>query len=577
MLSDDKIIELIHIKTYAYLSTANYSTLRQHCLEQQALSVIMEQTQNHVDLLVENEKRKYFITQASIACSQQQQQDIDEIRHDTEEAEIEKRLCITFNKELTDINDEIEQTRREKSKQEELLNNITPLIDILAKQIRQLRAAKSSHEHSHAEHGPQNTNQAHNHSHLLHAPAHKELLTALSPVPAEAQSQLMSQKELMEAQHGAAQKKLEDCHNTIQKLTQRQSELNVKLTSEIPQKQQARRERLSARQSRELARLNPESIQAQLSPTNYLLLTELVREFNILKESQGKQAVARAGKHSYKEYIYCLINTLQTNKTLSLSFHEITALKQIAQLMQKCLDVADEEKNKLATLKTELQTKWRLDNILSNSEEELLCLQRANPMLTNQNSRFDEDNRKLAQTINERLENRNYLLKIGAGILLLTLITAALAFIAGLELIFFTPSALCATATLGLFVTSLIYTAQNNSDRYQLKQNQGSITANSKKISSQTEKIDTLEKSIIPELKIQISDAQVKIEKLRRALEEFQAQRQLFLSKASNVILSKASNIYPTPSSSTVVDLEEYPLDENYNPKPEADNISYRL
>ncbi|WP_133135442.1 hypothetical protein [Legionella rowbothamii] len=595
MLSDDKIIELIHIKTYAYLVVANYSVLRQHCLEQRALPVILEQIQSDVGLLIENEKREYIATQLSIASSRQQQQDTEENRHDAEEAEIERRLCIRLDQELTDINDELELVRQEKNKQEELLNKLSPLIDILSKQIHLLEAAKSSHEYSHSEnghkntqhkysdqqtnqeHAPPNTTRVHNHPHSLHPPAHKELITTPPLVSAEAYSQLILQKELMEFQYNAARKKFEDCSCVIQKLTQKRCALNVKMTSEIPQKQQARRERLSARQLRESARLNQESIQTQLSPQNYLLLFELIHKFNALKEYQGKQTISTAEKYSYSEYINCLINALRMNQAPRLNFYEITSLKQIAQLMQKCLGLADEVRDKRATLKAEQETKWGLDNILSNNEEELLGLQRANPMLTNQNSRFDEDNRKLAQTISARLQDRNQLLKIGAGILLLTLITALLAFIGGLELIFFTPSALCATITLGLFVTSLIYTAQNNSDRYQLKQNQINITKNSQKISTQTEQISNLEKIIIPELKIQISQAHIKIEKLKQKIEELQKVQELYRSKANQVTLSKTNNIYPNPSTSPELDLEERSFDKNYSFSSDTDHISYRL
>ncbi|MDR3501969.1 MAG: hypothetical protein P4L79_05240 [Legionella sp.] len=596
MLSDDKIIELIHIKTYAYLSLANYSALRQHCLEQQALSVILEQVRNHIDQLVENAKEEYLATQMPLACEQQRQQDIEENRRDTEEAELEKRLNIKLVKELANINDELELARREKSKQEEILANLSPLIKTLTQQIRQLGTAKSSHEHSHVhghsenegkniyhEHGQhqhhtshehQSTNQVHNHSHSVQAVAHKELIAEVCPVPAEVQSQLLAQKELMETQHSEARKKLEDCLDTIQKLAQRQNELNTKLSNEIPQKQQDRRERFSARQSREWARLNQESIQAQLSPQNYSLLMEQIRKFNALKETQGKQAVAKAEKLSYREYLYCLKNSLKTNQKLSLSFSETTALEQIAQFMQENLSVADEENNKLSRLKSELHAKWDLDNALSNREEQLLGLQRANPMLTNQNSRFDEDNKRLTQTISERLQDRNQLLKIGAGVLLLTLITALLAFIGGLELIFFTPSALCATATLGLFVTSLIYTAKNNSDRHQFKHNQISIEANSRKISAQTEQINTLEKTTIPELKILISQAHSKVDKLRQEIEDLKKMRQLLIGKANKVILNKIEKIYPIPSTSATADLEECSFTSTYNSKSETDGNS---
>lgn len=587
MLSDEKIIELIHIYTYAYLSKSHYSTLRQHCLEQQPLAIVIEQIREHIDQLVANEKREYSAIQVSQACAKQQKQDIEENARETEEAEIEKHLELSLKKELDNINDSLELMRQEKSKQEEILSELSLSNDILTKQIRQPGTAKSALEHSHSEdgrkhvnheheHEPQNANQVHNHSHSQQAPAHKELIKVLSPMPAEAQSQLISPKEQIEAQHSTAQKKLKNTLAIIEKLSKRRDELNIKLMFEIPQKQKALHERFSARQLRESARINQESLQAQLSPQNYSLMVDLIHKFNTQKESHGKLTMTKAEKFAYREYIYCLINYLRTNQSHTLSFYEISALETIAHLMQESLSVADEETSKLLILKTELQVKWRLDNTLSQSEEELLSLLRANPMLNNQNSRFDEDNKKLGKTIKKRLQDRNKLLNIGAGVLLLTLITALLAFFGGLELIFFTPSALCATATLGLFVTSLIYTAQNNSDRYQLKQNEASIRANSAKISTQTEQILTLEEVTIPELQIQINKAHLKIETLKQEIGNLQKRQQHIIGKANNVTLSITANIYPTPSSSTTK-RDSDPFTKIYDSKQETDGNSPRL
>lgn len=594
MLSDDKIIELIHVKTNAYLSMANYFTLRQHCLDQQALSVILEQIQNDIAQLVYDEKKEYLTTQIQIACTKQAQQDLDEDRRDIEEAEIEKHQCTILEKELASINEKLVFARQEKSKQKEILSNLRPLIEALERQIglhetlnehthsengrkkiiHEHGRQHTSHEHSHLEHSSQNTH----HAHSQHTSSHNELIALISPVPAEAQSQLIVQKEQMKVKYRAAQKKLEDCLETIEKYAQRQGELRVKLTSEIPQKQQARRERANTRLLRELARSNHAPIQAQLSPPNYSLFAEMIRKFNAIKDYQGKQAVTKAQKFSYREYIYCLINGLQTHRTTPLNFYEWTALTQIAQHMQESILVADKEQLTLSMLKNEQQVKRDLDNILSDKEEELLSLQRANPMLTNQNSRFDEDNKRLTQTISERLQNRNQLLTIGAGILLLTLITALLAFIGGMELIFFTPSALCATATLGLFVTSLIYTAQNSSERHQLKKNQVSIEENSRKISTQTGQISTLEITTIPELRRQINQVHLKIEKLKQELEDLNKTRLLFISKANKVVLNKTEQIYPSIGTSTTNDLDETPFYDLYPSKFDTeDDTSPRL
>ncbi|USQ12932.1 hypothetical protein J2N86_09465 [Legionella lytica] len=580
MLSDDKIIELIHVKTNAYLSMANYFTLRQHCLDQQALSVILEQIQNDIAQLVYDEKNEYLTTQIQIACTKQAQQDLDEDRRDIEEAEVEKHQCTILEKEFASINEKLVFARQEKSKQKEILSNLRPLIDSLERQIclqetlhehthsedgrkkitHEHGQQHTSHEHSHLEHSSQNTH----HAHSQHTSSYNELIALISPVPAEAQSQLIVQKEQMKVKYRAAQKKLEACLETIEKYAQRQCELRIKLTSEIPQKQQARRERANTRLLRALARSNHAPIHAQLSAQNYSLFAEMIRKFNALKDYQGKQAVTKAQKFSYREYIYCLINGLQAHRTTSLNFYEWTALTQIAKHMQESILVADKEQLTLSMLKNEQQVKRDLDNILSDKEEELLSLQRANPMLTNQNSRFDEDNKRLTQTISERLQNRNQLLTIGAGILLLTLITALLAFIGGMELIFFIPSALCATATLGLFVTSLIYTAQNSSERHQLKKNQVSIEENSKKISTQTGQISTLEITTIPELRRQINQVHLKIEKLKQELEDLNKTRLLFISKANKVVLNKTEQIYPSVGTSTTNNPDDTPFYDLY-------------
>ena len=595
MLSDDEIIELIHKKTYAYLSLASYSTLRQHCLEQQALSTILEQVKIHIVQLAEHEKRAYISQQMLLACARQHEQDIEENKRDTEEAEIERLQCAKLNRELTSMADELEFLRQEKNKQEELLNNLKPLINILSEQINQYKTNQSSYEHNqppgvvrnYINNEPQNKSPAHFHEHentnQVDGPSHlyptltnKAPITVLSSIPAEAQSQLILQKDLMETQYNFALEKLKDCSNKIEKLIQRIGAANHKLNYEIPQIAQARMQRQSERELREHARINKESIQAQLSPKNYTSLLKLMREFNVQKDAESEQTLEKAAKFSYKEYIFCLLNAINDKKLL-LNFGEMAALEQIARYMHESLNVASEIQERQLALTTEQHVKRNGENLLSECEEELLNLQRANPMLTNQNSRFDEDNKRLTQTISERLQDRNQLLKIGAGILLLTLITALLAFIGGLELIFFTPSALCAAATLGLFVTSLIYTAQNNSDKYQFKQNQISIEMNSQKISTQTLQITTLEKTTIPELKITISDALLIIERIKQEIADLQKKRQLFISRAERV--TTISNIYPTPSSSTTSELDDCLFSDSYDSKSETetDELNFRL
>ncbi|MFJ1267824.1 hypothetical protein ACD661_04515 [Legionella lytica] len=589
MLSDDKIIELVREKTYAYLSKSSYPTLRGHCLEQMALPDIMEQIRNHIDELVDNEKIKYSTLQIPLVCTRQQQQDHDETVQDTEEEKAETLLCIALTKERLVINDKLESIQQEKSVQEEILNNLEGLIETLKRQTHQLNTTNSSHEYSHSEEGHNNSSHAHPHleheiqyTHQIHSHFHsptapKELITVFSPVPAEAQSQLIARKELIEDQYKAAQQKLEEYNEMITKLTQRLCELNIKLTNEIPQKQQARLERLRARQLRETARLKHEPLQAQLSAPNYSVFVGLIHKFNTKKEVEGKQAIRKAEELSYREFLDCLINNLKMRQPLSLNFYEKEALEQIAQLMQDSLNVAEVEKNTYKTFQAEQYTKRKLDDTLSIREEELRLLEFFRSTLTTKNSKCNAENEKLNKAIQARLEERNKLLKIGAGVLLLTLMSALLVFMGGLELIFFTPSALCATVTLGLFITSLIYTAQNNTDRFQLKENNSKIKANLEKIPTQNEQINSLEISTIPHLKTQISEAFLKIENLKEVIEGLQKEQQLLIDKAYKVVLHQIAKIYPTASSSSTTELYDDSPGDFCDYKLETEGNSPRL
>lgn len=541
MLSDNEIIELIREKTFFYLRTADYSTLRQDCLNQKAPVSVASQIQAQINQIIQNEKEHAYLTLLNQAYEQQRQEDLKEEHYDKNESQKEAHQSNKLNMEHLEIRDKVQFYQHEIEQQETASAQLNSLINAFSEQIEQLQfASNTTHEHDeqpnvHGQQRPHNLSQEHSHSHRSSEHHHIILIAAQSSpnYKTERQELILQQNQII-AQRQEVLKQLTLHNKELTKLTKRQAEIE-QILNQLPQKECARRERAIARNRRILAQQSSNSPIDQLSQPNYSLLQDNIRIKNEKKDSQKQLMLEKVNQFAYQEYLHCLMSHLNTQNPLN--FQEIEALKQIANYMSQYLTIKIEEQNLENNLKNTVQSKNTLNKTLNHYEDRLANLILTNPMLPNQNLRLNGENQKLTQTIKERLEYRNKLLMIDGVILLLTIASILPLFLTELTIAIFIPAALLAVVTTGLFIASLIYTAQNNSDKQQLKQNQTTIEHNLEKIKSQNNEVEELKTITIPEIKNNLNAISSETSIQQKKIIETQKRATYFLCKAKQVDL----------------------------------------
>ncbi len=581
-LSKVDIDLLVDQVTDIYIKNSSYLMLRNSCIHLLSVSFVIDEVKKHLTRILKGDQQESASLITLDACKKQLQLDLDEEKHDAQEAQTDLLLSIQLNSKLNQINEQIRMSEAELQQDKENIQHLQlrmRRIEALILDIHKKEEAthhhhstqetddplsKTAHTHAHSEatDQPEKTTHTHPEASVQHSKTtHTHSDTTHHGHP---ETDIEIQKNMLTKQLSELQNNLQYKQFSHKKLLEQRNEIRQKIDLELPERAKQRQVRTLARENRAKARSTDDPTLLQLSPVNRNAVKKAIETEDKKLRQKEQQLIQRADERSYQSYLIQLEIYLQS--TTHLTYLENEALKQIIQLMREYLLIKeDEQKTTLKRQAAHLE-KEKLVADKHQKEKKIEQYKESNPLLASQNSSLAKENEQLEIAIEDRRNYKNTLLKIGLLFFLLTAGGAGtgLAIAGGIIAItplLLAPAAVLAFITLNLFVAALVYTIKNGMDSNQLSKNQITIKNNLTTIAQHNSELISLESEILPNLLSKIREAEHNLSVLDKHIEGLQQHAELKLNTAKQVTVR-----YPSAQPSVLEQTQQSTYQDSSKP-----------
>lgn len=587
---------LIEESIDSFIQLSDYPTLKNISTSLSPLPNIVDDVSTKLHILLVQEKETTSSKLISNACQLQIEHDLKEAENDAKESERDFNLSVKLQQELSQISHTIIENNNKKS---EISIEIEKQKRTLSDTERSIALVSNQHTHTHETHenaphqhqtaqGQQqtavDTTNVHTHAHTSgtnqpETHSHPDTGTQLHQQHDHDESSLKNQRNQLLLSISELDYSIQRIQREDARHQDRIARINQELGVSLPAKQRQRDEDAFARQRRSNARCSIDPDFNQLSEKNRLSLQQSIIKEHRTLDKQCNEFIQRIREMSYPVYLTRLALLLDYLKHLAHAEQE--ALRQTLYFIDAYHGTQSSEQEETSKRNQLISDKQKLESALFHNQQDIVHFRESNPQLRAANESLSAQNQILEQTIEAREQSKSYPIKAGTVFSVVTFAALAGGFL-GFHFIpllfpplFFVPAGLFALIATSLFIASLVMTIQNRMSTRQITQNESLIESNKATISSQLERMNSLEQNTVPKLKEQIEEANVKLEQMDRHIEDLKLKQTLFLSNAKNVTVASANNqsffVEPQTASDT-------PLLQNHDHvTPEAIPLEIKL